>query len=108
MYYVNTLDFYSALNEKDFCRETDQAGNNHSEWGNPDPEIQMLHVFSYTEMIPYNFRYVSLNWNSHTCEETSKGLCWEDFKEEAIECRQYKKEKWNNGTGRCKMMRMGR
>lgn len=62
-----TGDFYPALNKKDLCKKSDQDGNHHSEWGSPDPEGQMLHVLPYKETIAFNFRYASLNWNSHTC-----------------------------------------
>lgn len=46
------MGFYLALNENEFHRWMDEAGNNHSEEGNQDSERQMLNVLPHMWMLP--------------------------------------------------------
>lgn len=43
------MEQYSAVKKMNYaiCRKMDGARNSHLEWGKPDPEKQMLYVFSY-------------------------------------------------------------
>lgn len=44
-----------------------------SEWGNIDPERQIFHVFSYTRVLAFTFRYLDFNLNNFQGQIPSKG-----------------------------------
>jgi hypothetical protein len=101
------VGFYSNLKGKEVCREMDWAGSNRSAWGDSDPERQMLHGFSYIEMIAlYVDMWTYIGFLIHIRKLVRS--CAVGVLARGNRAHVLWRSKWTRETGRFKWVRIGK